>query len=203
MEDSIASENKITVQSLPLPGIEIQDKIQFFCTSVCIHKSFGEPDASKITNKLSELGTVSSGLHTAVNQNVKFLNNFINKLSYVDFSIFIPIRKNLILIIAVSVFFVLFCIKYSQYLIVHTANEGPVRIQYKCLVPIYVFPRMKLLFPKQNYNVLSPSSYTLISVRDLYISRIGLPFLLQGNMWTDPGNICISCSPTHECGNWD
>jgi hypothetical protein len=34
-----------------------------------------------------------------------------------------------------------------------TASEGPVRIQYKCLVPIYVFP-------KQNYNVLSPSSYT-------------------------------------------
>jgi hypothetical protein len=23
-------------------------------------------------------------------------------------------------------------------------NEGPVRIQYKCLVPIYVFPEMKL-----------------------------------------------------------
>ncbi len=48
---------------------------------------------------------------------------------------------------------------------------------------------MKLIFPKQNYNGLSPSSYTHISVRDLYISRIGLPILLQGNMWTDPGNI--------------
>jgi hypothetical protein len=60
------------------------------------------------------------------------------------------------------------------------ANDGPVRIQYKCLVPIYVFPEMKLLFPKQNYNVLSPSSYTHISLRDLYISRIGLPILLQG-----------------------
>jgi hypothetical protein len=34
------------------------------------------------------------------------------------------------------------------------------RIQHKCLVPIYVFPEMKLLFPKQNFNVLSPSSYT-------------------------------------------
>ncbi len=51
----------------------------------------------------------------------------------------------------------------------HTANEGPVRIQYTCLVPVYVFPKIKLLFPKQNYNVLSPSSYTLISVSDLYI----------------------------------
>jgi hypothetical protein len=48
---------------------------------------------------------------------------------------------------------------------------------------------MKLLFPKLNYNVLSPSSYTHIFVRDLYISWIGLPILLQGNMWTEPGNI--------------
>ncbi len=39
------------------------------------------------------------------------------------------------------------------------------------------------------YNVLSPSSYTHRSVRDLYISRMGLPILLKRNMWTDPGNI--------------
>jgi hypothetical protein len=25
-----------------------------------------------------------------------------------------------------------------------TANEGPMRIKYRCLVPIYVFPEMKL-----------------------------------------------------------
>jgi hypothetical protein len=56
--------------------------------------------------------------------------------------------------------------------IIHTANEGPVRIQYKGLVPMYVFTEMKLLFPKQNYYVLSPSSYTHISVRDLNVSRI-------------------------------
>ncbi len=71
----------------------------------------------------------------------------------------------------------------------HTANEGPVRIQYKCLVSINVFPERKLLFPKQNYNVLSPSIYTHISVRDLHISKNGLPILLQGNMWTDHRNI--------------
>jgi hypothetical protein len=28
-----------------------------------------------------------------------------------------------------------------------------------------------------------------VSVSDLYIPRIGLPILLQENMWTDPGNI--------------
>ncbi len=33
--------------------------------------------------------------------------------------------------------------KYYEYA-EHTANEGLVRIQYKCLVPIYVFPEMKL-----------------------------------------------------------
>jgi hypothetical protein len=33
---------------------------------------------------------------------------------------------------------------------IYTANEVPVDIQYKCLVPIYVFPEMNLLFPKQN-----------------------------------------------------
>jgi len=58
-----------------------------------------------------------------------------------------------------------------------TANEGPVRIQYKCLVPIYVFAEMKLsLFPKQNYNVLSPNFHIHVSVSDFYIPRIGLLF---------------------------
>jgi hypothetical protein len=69
---------------------------------------------------------------------------------------------------------------------------GPTELRntmWATLVPIYVFPEMKLLFPKQSYNVLSPSSYTCTSVRDLNISMICLPILLQGNMWTDPGNI--------------
>ena len=64
-----------------------------------------------------------------------------------------------------------------------TANEGLVRIQYKCLVPIYVFQKWNCaasLFPKQNYNVLSPNPHT---------HMIGLSILLQPNMWTDPGNI--------------
>jgi hypothetical protein len=79
-----------------------------------------------------------------------------------------------------------------------TATEGPVRIQYKCLVPIYVFPELKLLFPKQNYNVLSPSSSTHISVRNLHISRFCQPILLQDRSWE-----YINRSQAHECGNWD
>jgi hypothetical protein len=54
-----------------------------------------------------------------------------------------------------------------------TTNEGPMRIQCKCLVPIYVFPDMKLLFPKHNYYVLSPSSFTHISVRESAYSAAG------------------------------
>jgi hypothetical protein len=76
-----------------------------------------------------------------------------------------------------------------KYNLLHTSNEGPVRIEYKCLVPIYVFPERKLLFLKQNYNAQSPSSHTHISVRDFCISRIDLPILLQGNMWTNLGNV--------------
>ncbi len=82
-----------------------------------------------------------------------------------------------------------------------TANEGPVIIQHTCLVPIYVFLEIKLLSPKQNYNVLSPSSYTHISVRDLYISRICLSILLQGIC--GPIREYINLSQTHECGNWN
>jgi hypothetical protein len=68
-----------------------------------------------------------------------------------------------------------------------TVNEGPVRIQCQCLVQIYVFPVMKqpgLIFPKQNYNVLSPNLHIHVSVSYLYIPRIGLP-----NRQRDPGNI--------------
>ncbi len=42
---------------------------------------------------------------------------------------------------------------------------------------------MKILFPEQNYNVLSPSSYSFCE-RSIYISR--MPILLQENMWNDP-----------------
>ncbi len=55
-------------------------------------------------------------------------------------------------------------------------------------------PRNETVISKTElqYYLLSPSSYTHISVRDLYNSRIGLSILLQENMWTDPGNMKIS-----------
>ncbi len=36
------------------------------------------------------------------------------------------------------------------------------------------------------------SMHIRVSVSDLYIHTIGLPILLQENMWTDPGNIYIA-----------
>jgi hypothetical protein len=95
---------------------------------------------------------------------------------------------------------ILFCSKY-------TAKEGPVRIQYKCLVPIYmyVFPKLNWaasLFPKQNYNVLSPNFHIHVSVRDLYIPRIDLHIWLQPNRQTNSGNIEIAHRYS-ECRNWE
>jgi hypothetical protein len=55
------------------------------------------------------------------------------------------------------------------------------------------------LFPKQDFNVLSLNSYTHISMRDLYISRIHLYILLQPNM-CDRSWGYIKRSETHECG---
>ncbi len=90
---------------------------------------------------------------------------------------------------------------------VYTANEGPVRIQNKCLDLIYEFPEMKLcslLISKTElqYKVLSPNSYIHISARDLYISRIGLSILLQLNMWPILG-IYKSLTDTWMWKNWD
>jgi hypothetical protein len=47
---------------------------------------------------------------------------------------------------------------------------------------IYVFPEKELRGLSLNFHIH-------VSVSELYISMIGLPILLQENMWTDPGNI--------------
>ncbi len=83
-----------------------------------------------------------------------------------------------------------------------TANEGLLRIQYKCLVPIYVFQEMKLLFPKQNFNLLSPSSYTHISVRDLYTYFQDQSAYSAAWKYVDRSWEYINRSQTHEFGNW-
>ncbi len=60
-----------------------------------------------------------------------------------------------------------------------TATGGPVRIQYKCLVPIYVFPEMKLLFQNRIIMFCLP-----------------VPTLIRVYLWEVyifPGSVCLFC----------
>jgi hypothetical protein len=47
----------------------------------------------------------------------------------------------------------------------------------------------KQIFPEKELCGISPNVHIHVSVSDLYIPTIGLPILLQENMWTIPGNI--------------
>jgi hypothetical protein len=45
-------------------------------------------------------------------------------------------------------------------------------------------PKTKQTFPEKELRGLSPNFHVYVSVSDLYIPTIGLPILLQENMWT-------------------
>ncbi len=47
----------------------------------------------------------------------------------------------------------------------------------------------KQIFPEKELRGNSPNFHIHVYVSDLYNPTIGLPILLQENMWTDPGNI--------------
>ncbi len=57
------------------------------------------------------------------------------------------------------------------------------------------YRKFKKIFPEKELRGLSPDFHIDVSMSDLYITRIGLPILLQENIWTDPGNIYIA--PRH------
>ncbi len=74
----------------------------------------------------------------------------------------------------------------------------------KCLVSIYVFPEIKLLLPKQNYKVLSPSSYThLYCICEKFIYFLDRSAYSAAGKYVDQSWEYINRSQTHECGNWD
>jgi hypothetical protein len=58
---------------------------------------------------------------------------------------------------------------------------------------------LKHIFPEKELR--GPNFHIPVSVRFLYIPTIGLPILLQSNMWIDPGNMIINRSQTHEAEN--
>jgi hypothetical protein len=49
--------------------------------------------------------------------------------------------------------------------------------------------KSKQIFPEKELRGLSPNVHIHVSVSGLYIPTIGLPILLQENMWTNLGNI--------------
>ena len=59
---------------------------------------------------------------------------------------------------------------------------------------------LKQLFPEKEYWGLSPNFHIHVSVSELYISTVGLPFLLEE--YVDRSLEYINLSQTHECGNW-
>ncbi len=79
--------------------------------------------------------------------------------------------------------------------------EAPVRILYKCLVLIYVFQEIKLLFPKQNYSSVSQILHSYIRERFIYFqdrSAYSAAGKYVNRSWQ-----YINRSQTHKAGNWD
>jgi hypothetical protein len=67
---------------------------------------------------------------------------------------------------------------------------------------MYVFPAMKLIFPKQNHNVQSLSSYTLhICERPIYFQDRSA--YSAAGKYVDRSWEHINRLQTYECGNWE
>jgi hypothetical protein len=63
------------------------------------------------------------------------------------------------------------------------------------IISIYVFPEKEL-------RGLSPYFHSHVSVSDLYIPMMGLPFFLRQNM-ADRSWEYLNRSQKYECRNWD
>ncbi len=61
---------------------------------------------------------------------------------------------------------------------------------------------LKPIFPEKEYRGLSPNFHIHVFVSELYITTMGLPFLLEEICGPILGIYCINRSQTHECGNW-
>jgi hypothetical protein len=73
---------------------------------------------------------------------------------------------------------------YSQH---HSENFGKFLRRLHCKDTMQ--KNLKQRFLKTKLRSLSSNFHIQVSVSDLYIPTLGLPILVQENMWTDPGNI--------------
>ncbi len=64
---------------------------------------------------------------------------------------------------------------------------------HKCIeftaLPRHNTENSKQIFPEKDLHGLISNFHIHVSVSNLYIPTIGVPNLLQENMWTDPGNV--------------
>jgi hypothetical protein len=61
---------------------------------------------------------------------------------------------------------------------------------------------LKEIFPEKEYRGLSPNFHIHVSVSELYISMMGLPFLLEEICGPILGIYKVNRSQTQECRNW-
>jgi hypothetical protein len=64
---------------------------------------------------------------------------------------------------------------------------------------MYVFPEMKLLFPKQDYNVLM-SQFLHSYIREIFIYFLDRSAYSAAGKYVDPSWEYKNRSQTHECG---
>ncbi len=86
-----------------------------------------------------------------------------------------------------------------------TANEGPVRIQYKCLVPIYISQKWNCVHPPYFQNriiMICLPIPTLTYLWEIYIFQDQSVYFAEAK-YVDWSWEYIHQSQTHECGVWD
>jgi hypothetical protein len=76
----------------------------------------------------------------------------------------------------------------------YTANEGPVRIQYKCLVPIYVLPKIKLRGLVISKKIIIMFRLLISTFMCLLAISIFPQSVYQGWLWE-----YLNGSQIHEC----
>jgi hypothetical protein len=99
----------------------------------------------------------------------------------------------------------LFCIKWlrSLYATIRTDQKVVKNIRYRLMHCKDKMPKIWNKYSqKRNIGASVPISTFMCLWAHYENSRDGSAFSAGGNMWTDPWNICINRSQTHECGNW-